>query len=89
VDPPEDPRIEELLRAARRKKAMAFAVIGAFVVFAGVIMLGLLLQQNVDANNTAGTRSGGGYQLMVVAGGGVVIGIACLIVAVRTVRERS
>jgi hypothetical protein len=89
VDPHEDPRIEELLRASRRKKAMAFAVIGAFVVFAGVIMLGLLLQQNVDANNVAGSRRGGGYQLMVVAGGGVVVGIGCLIAAVRTVRERS
>jgi uncharacterized SAM-binding protein YcdF (DUF218 family) len=87
VDPNEDPRIEEPLPATRRKKAMAFAVIGAFVVFASVIMLGLLLQQNVDANNAGG--SGGGYQLMVVAGGGVVVGIVCLLAAVRTVRERS
>jgi len=89
VDPHEDPRIHALLRTSRRKRAMAFAVIGAFVVFAGVIMLGLLLQQNVDANNVAGSRSGGGYQLMVVAGGGVIVGIGCLIAAVRTVRERS
>jgi ABC-type Fe3+-siderophore transport system permease subunit len=89
VDPNEDPRIEELLRSTRRKKAIAFAVIGAFVVFAGVIMLGLLLQQNVDPNNAGGSRSGGGYQLMIVAGGGVVVGIGCLIAAVRTVRERS
>jgi hypothetical protein len=87
VDPNEDPRIEELLRASRRKRAMAFAVIGAFVVFAGVIMLGLLLQQN--ANNAAGSGSGGGYQLMIVAGGGVVVGIVCLLAAVRTVRARS
>jgi ABC-type Fe3+-siderophore transport system permease subunit len=89
VDPNEDPRIEELLRSTRRKKAIALAVIGAFVVFAGVIMLGLLLQQNVDPNNAGGSRSGGGYQLMIVAGGGVVVGIGCLIAAVRTVRERS
>jgi len=68
---------------------MAFAVIGAFVVFAGVIMLGLLLQQNVDANNVAGTRGGGGYQLMVIAGGGVIVGLGCLIAAVRTVRARG
>jgi hypothetical protein len=87
VDPNEDPRIEQLLRSARRKKAMAFAVIGAFVVFAGVIMLGLLLQQNVEATNVEGTRRGGGYQLMVVAGGGVVVGIGCLIAAVRSVRS--
>jgi len=87
VDPNEDPRIEELLRAARRKKAMVFAVVGAFVVFAGVIMLGLLLQQNVDATNAEGTRRGGGYQLMVVAGGGVIVGIGCLITAVRSVRS--
>jgi putative flippase GtrA len=81
VDPKEDPRIEEALRTSRRKRAMAFAVIGAFVVFAGVIMLGLLLQQNVG--------SGSGYQLMIVAGGGVVVGIVCLLAAVRTVRARS
>ena len=86
MDPNEDPRIEELLRAARRKKAMAFAVVGAFVVFAGLIMLGLLLQ-NVDATNAEGTRRGGGYQLMVVAGGGVIVGIGCLIAAVRSVRS--
>ena len=66
---------------------MVFAVVGAFVVFAGVIMLGLLLQQNVDAANAGGTRRGGGYQLMVVAGGGVVVGIGCLIAAVRSVRS--
>ena len=89
MDPHEDPRIEELLRTSRRKRAMAFAVIGAFVVFAGVIMLGLLLQQNVGANNAAGGGSGSGYQLMIVAGGGVVVGIVCLLAAVRTVRARS
>lgn len=89
MDPNEDPRIEELLRTSRRKRAMAFAVIGAFVVFAGVIMLGLLLQKNVDANTAGGDGSGGGYQLMIVAGGGVVVGIVCLLAAVRTVRARS
>jgi hypothetical protein len=75
VDPSEDPRVGELLRSGRGKKAIAYAVIGALAVLAGVIMLGLLLQQNFD---------GGGYQLIVVAGGAVVIGIGCLIVAARS-----
>ena len=85
----EDPRIEQLLRSGRRKKAIAFAVVGALVVLAGVIMLGLLLQDHVDLDNAGGTRRGGGYQLLAIAGGGVIVGIGCLIAAARALGAKS
>lgn len=63
---------------------MAFAVIGALVVLAGVIMLGLLLQQTTDVDG--GHR---GYQLIVIAGGGVIVGIGCLITAARSLGRKA
>lgn len=78
----------DVLRSARRKKAIAFAVVGALVVLAGVVMLGLLLEHGFDLDNRHDSRRGVGSQL-IVAGGAVVIGIGCLIAAVRSLSGKS
>lgn len=78
-----------MLRSTRRKKAIGFAVVGALVVLAGVVMLGLLLEHGFDLDNSHGSRRRGGGSRLIVAGGAVVIGIGCLIAAVRSLSDKS
>jgi O-antigen ligase len=82
--PAEDPRIAAFARSNRRRNAIAFAVVGVLLVVAGAIVLAILLAQSPEElANERGWRPGGGYQLIVLAGGAILVGLVTIVGAIR------
>ncbi len=87
----EDPRIAAFARANRRRNAVVLASVGVLLVIGGAILLAVLLAQPVEVlGNDRGTSRyrGGGYQLIVVAGGIIVVGLATIAGAYRLARSK-
>jgi len=82
--PVEDPRIAAFARGNRRRNAIAFAIVGVLLVVGGGILLAVLLaQSSQELANEQGRRVGAGYQLIVLAGGIIIVGLATIVGAIR------
>lgn len=80
----EDPRIAAFARSNRHRNAIVFAILGALIVIGSGITLAVLLAQPVEVlENAKGRRPGAGFQLIVVAGGGVIVGFIIMLSAIR------
>ncbi len=82
--PTEDPRIAAFARSNRRRNAIVLAILGVLLVAGGAIVLAVLLAQSPETlANEGGRKVGAGYQLIVIAGGVILVGIATIVGAIR------